>query len=216
MASPVWPLVTVDIDGTLTRRHGWEVIAEALGRRRAFDRTTSALRAGAIPEDEHLRNLLAIATGAPLEKVEAALAATPFLDGIPEGIAELHRAGSRVALLTHNPAYVCRWYVGRFGFDDYEATDVQEVRDRIVQPPREIRADKWPGLEALARRARAAVGQVVHVGDGASDAALFARVGRGVALNAERPAVAQAADLVLRTGDFREVARAIGTLGPRP
>ncbi len=216
MASARWPLVTVDIDGTLTRRHGWEVIADALGRRRAFDRTAAALRAGAIGEDEHLRNLLAIATGAPLAKVEAALATTPFLAGIEEGVTEFHQAGARVALLTHNPAYVCRWYVRRFGFDDYEATDIQEVRDGIIQPPREVRADKWPGLEALARRAGVPVGQVVHIGDGAPDAAVFPRIGRGVALNAQPASVAQAADLVLQTDDFREVARAVGTLGPRP
>ncbi len=216
MALAPWPLVTVDIDGTLTRRHGWEVIADSLGRRRAFDRTATALRAGTIDPDEHLRNLLAIATGSPLARVEEALATTPFLAGIEDGISEIHRTGGRVALLTHNPAYVCRWYVRRFGFDDYEATDIQEVRDGIVQPPREIRSDKWPGLEALARRARVPPGRIVHIGDGAADAALFPRVGRGVALNPEQPAVAQAADLVLRSDDFREVAGAVGKLGPRP
>lgn len=211
-----WPLVTVDIDGTLTTVHGWKVIAAAFGRMDAFDRTQRDFYAKAIGEDQHLENMLRIAEGRPLAAVEAALESTPRLAGVSEGVAFLRSRGTRVALLTHNPRYVCEWYVRRFGFDDYEGVEGQSVANGLVGAPHEIRADKRGGLERLAARAGTPRTGVVHVGDGWADAVLFPRVGRGVALNSRLDDVNRAADVVLSTDDFAEVARRIAALGPRP
>jgi HAD superfamily phosphoserine phosphatase-like hydrolase len=210
-----WPLVTVDVDGTLTRRHGWETISDRLGRRPLFDRANARYLSGEAGEDEHLGELLSIATGARRAEVEDALAATPRLAGISEGIAELHAAGRRVALLTHNPTYVVDWYVARFGFDDAEGTRSQPVVDGVIAPPGPTRAGKLDGLRALATRAGVTTDRVVHVGDGRVDAELFPRVGRGIALNATRAEVRRAADVVLQTDDFRDVVAAIDRLPPR-
>ena len=78
-----------------------------------------------------------------------------------------------------------------------------------------IRTDKAGGLGALTERFGVTPSSVVHVGDGGADAAVFPQVGRGVALNAHLPEVERAADLVLRSDDFRAVAAAVLGLGPR-
>ncbi len=213
--TPAWPLVTVDIDGTLTKVHGWTAIAQALGRPAALDRTNRRFFTHEIGEDEHLQDMLEIATGTALASIEAALASTPRIVGIAEAIRSLHYRGTRVALLTHNPTYVCEWYCRTFGFDDFEGTRGQEVVDGVVRPPHDIRADKEAGLRALASRYETSARQVVHIGDGWADAALFPIVGRGIALNSRLPEVEQAADLALRTNDFREVAVAVERLRPR-
>jgi phosphoserine phosphatase len=215
MPTVPWPLVTVDLDGTLTRRHGWEAIADRLGRRALFDDINQRYLAGGVGEDQHLLELLSIATGAPLSEVVAALAATPRLDGIEEGIRRFHSAGRRVALLTHNPSYVVDWYVARFGFDDAEGTRSQAIVDGVVAPPGPTRAGKVAGLRALAARAGVATSQVVHVGDGVVDAELFPLVGGGIALNSVRADVERSADVVLHTDDFREVVVAVDGLRPR-
>jgi phosphoserine phosphatase len=209
-------LVTVDIDGTLTSIHGWKVIAESLGRGDDYARTNRRFFAKEESEDEHLTEMLRIAAGSPLVEVEAALASTPRIGGIAEGIRYLHDRGTKVALLTHNPPYVCEWYCRTFGFDDFEGTVGQSVVDGVVQPPHRIRADKPSGLRALTSRAGVPATRVVHIGDGWADAALFPLVGRGVALNSSLPDVDRVADLVLVTDDFRTVARAVETLRPRP
>ena len=216
MTSPAWPLVTVDIDGTLTMVHGWRVISRALGREPEFARTQRRFFAREIGEDEHLTDMLEIVKGARWETVEAALRATPRIQGITEGVVEFHAHGSRVALLTHNPPYVCAWYCRTFGFDDFEGTGSQEVSDGVIQAPHDVRADKPTGLKALASRGGTVPSRVVHIGDGWADAALFPLVGRGVALNSRLPEVEQEADLALRLHDFREVARAVEALRPRP
>ena len=192
------------------------MIAEALGRRDDFDRTQRRFYAREIGEDEHLENMLRIAEGARLETVEAALAATPKLERIAAGIDRCHRAGTRVALLTHNPPYVCEWYRRTFGFDDYEGTGAQPVVEGVIGAPRDVRADKPRGLARLVDRAGGSARTVVHIGDGWADAALFPLVGRGVALNSRLPEVERAADVVLHTRDFDEVARTVGRLAPRP
>ncbi len=210
-----WPLVTVDIDGTLTRDHGWATIADALGRRPLFDRTAVEYRNGEVGEDEHLRNLLSIAAGARWTDVEAALRRTPKIGGVREGIRRLHEDGTRVALLSHNPRYICAWYQQEFGFDDFEGTTGQDVVRGVITVPTRINPAKRAGLVALATRAGTSPAHVVHVGDGAADAALFPLVGRGIALNTTRPEVTRGADLVLAATDFREVVGAIEELGPR-
>jgi phosphoserine phosphatase len=210
-----WGLVTVDIDGTLTTVHGWRVIADALGGRAAYDRTQRRFFAHEIGEDEHLKDMLEIAAGHPLEDVERALEATPRIHGIAEGIRGFHERGTRVALLTHNPPFVCAWYGRRFGFDDFEGTGAQEVSGGVVRAPRDVHADKPAGLRALTARLGVPAARTVHIGDGWADAALFPTVGRGVALNSSLPDVERAADLVLRTDDFRTVAETVEALRPR-
>ena len=211
----MWPLVTVDIDGTLTTVHGWRVLADALGQSAEFTRTQRRFFAKEIGENEHLKEMLTIAEGKTVAEVENALASTPRIHGIAEGVRAFHDYGTRVALLTHNPPYICQWYCRTFGFDDFEGTSAQAVVDGVIQAPFDVRADKPAGLTALTTRIGTSAVRVVHIGDGWADAALFPLVGRGVALNSSLREVERAADLVLRADDFREVAVAVEALRPR-
>jgi len=210
-----WGLVTVDIDGTLTTTHGWQVIADAFGRRPEFEEANRRFHAHEVDEDVHLREFLELAVGHTLPEVAAVLERTPKLSGIAEGVADLHRRGARAAILSHNPTYVVDWYRRRFGFDDAEGVDGQAVVDGRLAMPGTIRADKPAGLRRLLARHPVPVAQVVHVGDGASDALVFRLVGGGVALNSSADDVDRAADLVVRSSDFREVVGALGDLRPR-
>ena len=122
-----WYLVTVDIDGTLTRTHGWKEIAVAFGRLEGFEETNRRFFAHQIDEDVHLADLLDLATGHTVAEVEAVLERTPMLAGIAEGISQLHDRGAEVAVLTHNPTYVADWYRRTFGFDAAEGVAAQAV-----------------------------------------------------------------------------------------
>lgn len=214
-ASP-WRLVTVDIDGTLTLVHGWRRIAEQFGREEEFLRSNAQFQRGEIGEDPHLTDLLGLARGHTVAEVESVLASTPRLAGIGEGVDRLRRSGVSVALLTHNPPYVARWYAQRFGFDALEGTPTTEpALGEPIPRPNAVHADKLGGLYRLIAQFGAAAAQTVHVGDGWSDAQLFPRIGAGVALNSPYPAVDAAADLVVHGRAFPPVAEGILALGPR-
>jgi phosphoserine phosphatase len=214
--STPWRLVTVDIDGTLTRGHGWLPIARQFGREPDFEALQRRFRAKELTEDENLAALLEFAEGRTLAEVESVVAATPKIDHIPEGVSRLHSMGVPVALLSHNPPYVTDWYCRFGGFDTAAGLGgLQPVEERIGRPVG-IRSDKIGGFERLTRRFEVPPTAVVHIGDSRADAAVFPRVGRGIALNARFPEVDVAADLVLRSTDFNEVVEAVLHLGPRP
>jgi phosphoserine phosphatase len=210
-----WRLVAVDIDGTLTLVHGWREVAVAFDRLPDFDRSQHRFFAHEIGEDEHLSDLLNLATGHTVREVEAVVARTVKLDHISEGVRQLHDLGARAALLSHNPWYVTGFYRRTYGFDDEEGVAGQSVVDGVIGRPSHIRADKLGGLAALCARMSVLPSRVVHVGDGWSDAEVFQRVGAGVALNSRLADVNGAADLVLSTRDFAEVVAALGHLVPR-
>lgn len=210
-----WRLVTVDVDGTLTRTHGWREIAVAFGGLAAFEAMHQRFFAHEVGEDEHLAALLGLATGHTVDEVEAVVARTPKLAGIREGVGRLHGLGARVALLTHNPTYVAEWYRRNYGFDDLEGVSAQSVTDGRIGPPVGVRADKPRGLRLLVDRLGVDPSHAVHVGDGWSDAQVFRLVGGGVALNSRLDEVNRAADLALATEDFRVVVDALERLSPR-
>jgi len=207
--------VTVDIDGTLTLRHGWRDIAVAFDRLEAFEDTNRRFFAQEIGEDLHLADLLDLATGHTVAEVTAVVEKTPKLRGIREGVSRLHARGARVALLTHNPDYVVDWYRRTFGFDDAEGVAAQTVTGGRIGPPVDVRANKPGGLRSLLARLGVPALTAVHVGDGRSDAEVFRMVGGGVALNSPFPDVNRAADLALSTENFQEVVDGLLHLHPR-
>jgi phosphoserine phosphatase len=210
-----WRMVTVDIDGTLTLRHGWRVIAERFGRVPRYERTMARVRAREAGEDETIANLVSIAEGHTVAEVEEALAATPRLSGIPEGVRRLHEAGLVVALLTHNPPYVTAWYRAWAGFDDAAGMRGTQSTAPTIGRPVGFRADKSGGLSDLLSDHRVAALSVVHVGDARPDAEIFPLVGGGVAVNPKYPDVRAAADVTVETTEFGAVVDAVLDLPAR-
>jgi phosphoserine phosphatase len=210
-----WRLVTFDIDGTLTRIHGWRALARARGREAEYEERTRRYGAGEVGEDEHLAHLLSFAVGLTPDALARLLESTPKLAGIAETVAALHARGCRAALLTHNPTYVTEWYRARFGFDAASGTEVPVAADGRVLPPGPVRADKPGGLRLLLDRLSVPAELTAHVGDGRADAWVFGHVGGGIALNAELPEVERAADAALHTQDLRDIVPVLERLRPR-
>jgi phosphoserine phosphatase len=214
---PPWTyrLVTFDLDGTLTQGHGWEAIARAAGRLPEFHENNRRFLAHQTTEDEHLTELVDLAVGMEVDRLYELLAARHHVAGISRTIAALHERGARAALLTHNPAFVCDWYVEAFGFDDAAGTGGTEIRDGRVAAPGPIRADKPAGLATLLHRNDVPAGEAAHVGDGWADARVFPLVAAGIAFNSLFPEVDRAADVALHGDDLSDVVIALDRLLPR-
>jgi phosphoserine phosphatase len=214
--TPRWVrLATFDIDGTLTLVHGWQEIAEAFGRSEEYDTMIARFRAGGVSEDEHINRLLNLARGHTVGEVQAAVARTPKLRHIADGVRTLHERGVVAALLTHNPDYVTRWYRSVFGFDDAGGLVGTQDEGPPIAPAAGLRANKTECLVAMLDRQQVPAAAVVHVGDAAPDAEIFRQVGGGIALNAKHPSVEQRADRALRTDEFLEVVATVLELPPR-
>jgi phosphoserine phosphatase len=215
MAPYPWRLVTVDIDGTLTTVHGWREIATARGRRREYDRAHRRIIAGIEDEDAHLRGLFAFAEGLTRHRLEQILESTPKLAGISETVRRLHLKGARVALLTHNPPYVTRWYCRSFGFDAGTGGWGSSLHKGRIGVAGRVRADKVRGLRALERKFGVPARSICHVGDAWPDARLAPLVGGFVAFNPDAARVARTADRVVRSRDLRDILPVLDRLAPR-
>ena len=207
--------MTFDLDGTLTRVHGWRLIARAFGREPEYDASNRRFFAHEISEDVHLKHLLDLAVGRTLPEVEQVLAATPLVAGIPETLAALQARGSRVALLTHNPSYVCDWYRRSFRFDDAVGTEGTRFDGTKIVDSGPARANKRAGLLELEGRWGVSPTEVAHVGDGWADAEIFPLVGAGIAFNSVLPDVERRADGVVRSGSLADVLPVLERLRPR-
>lgn len=201
-------IVTFDIDGTLTMGHGWYYIAKSLGRLSEYNRTTEEFRRGVIGEDEHLANLLNLAAGFPARKVHGILERTPRLENIGEGMGRLRKEGLRIYLLTHNPAYVCEWYMERFGIDGFRGAR-QAVRNGVVCRTARVHADKVAWMNDICALECIAPERVVHVGDGVADEAVFGRAGMGIAVNTKLRSTRRGASVSVNTTDMLDVVREI-------
>lgn len=208
-------LVSFDIDGTLVRGHGWEVIAQARGREAEYRATNDRFRAGTEDEDEHLHRLLELAVGATVPEIEALVAGTAKVGGIPETLAELKGSGVRVAILSHNPGYVVDWYRRTYGFDDAEGTPGTVLDGERIVAAGPAHADKVGGMRRLLERSGVAPVEAAHVGDGTADLEVFRRIGGGVAFNSTARTVEEGADASVRSPDLTAVVPALASLRPR-
>jgi phosphoserine phosphatase len=210
-----WRLVTVDIDGTLTTEHGWWPIAVARGRVADYRDSGRALRSGREDENAHLARLFGLAQGMGEAEITEIFRRTHRVRGIAETVATLRSAGAHVALLTHNPSFVLRWYSKEFGFEGGSGGWGLTLHHGRVGAPRGVLADKVRGLRSLLRRFPVPAATVCHIGDAWPDARLSPMVGGFVAFNAKGPAVARVADAAVVGRDLRAVLPVLERIVPR-
>jgi phosphoserine phosphatase len=215
MSTFPYRLVCVDIDGTLTRGHGWATMADRLGRVPLYAQTAALYRAGKVDEDTHLQNLFAITEGVSLADLSAILEATPKVGGIERGVRRLHELGANVALLTHNPTFITDWYLRKFGFDAADGLrGSPPVVDGVIARAERPRSDKVGGLDRLCGHFGVTRLDAAHVGDGRADALVFPLVALGIAFGTTLPDVRAAADVCVDVPEFPEVVRVLESTPP--
>ncbi len=201
-------IVTFDIDGTLTIGHGWFYIASLLGKADEYLEYTAMFRSGRTGEAEHLSNLLSIAEGVPVLKIHSILRSVPKLRNLSAAVRMLSANGLETMLLTHNPQYVCEWYEKRFGFSDHGSA-YQPVENGVVCRAGTLRPDKVAWLKQMCAERRISPRDVLHVGDSASDAAVFRATGSGIAVNSREGETTGSAAAAINTTDMKDVAKLI-------
>ncbi|WP_261664943.1 heavy metal translocating P-type ATPase [Deinococcus sp. Marseille-Q6407] len=117
----------------------------------------------------------------------------PLKPGSREAVAELHRRGYRVMMVTGDSRATARAVAAQVGLD----------------PGSEVRAEVLPGDKAAVIAELQHQGlQVAMVGDGINDAPALAQADVGVALGTGTDVAAQTADVLLMSGDLRGVPNA--------
>lgn len=192
-------LVVSDVDSTITRTEGIDLLAEQAGRAREVAEVTDRAMAGELDFTESLRARVACLSGLPVAAVAEASEAVVLTDGAPEFVDQAHRAGAEVALVSGGFTAMVEPLAEHLGVD-HVAANTLEVEDghltgRLTGPVVD-RAAKAEWLRRWAARLDLPTDLTVAVGDGANDIDMLTAAGLGVSL-CGRPAARAAADAAI-------------------
>ncbi|MGF3055168.1 phosphoserine phosphatase SerB [Microbacterium sp. YY-01] len=200
-------LVVLDADSTLLHDEVIELIADEAGRREEVQAATEAAMRGEIDFSESLRSRVAALQGVPLAAFDRVRARVRPTQGAAELISSVHERGGVVGVVSGGFHEVLDHIAPELGVDRWRANRLMAsdgVLTGAVDGPIVDAEAKAHTLREWAEELGVAIGSTFAIGDGANDLRMMAAAGLGVAFNA-KPAVRQAADVVIGPRDLRAV-----------
>lgn len=214
-------LAVFDLDGTLKQaRDPYLYLHERLGTLEAAEAFTGKGLSGEIPYEEWLRLDTGLWRGVRRSVLEAHLRANPYLPGARETVTALRERGVTVAIISSGLLFHAQMVAEEldigpvianevcFSADDGETVVNGEVRAHVPY------YGKGAVLERLQQELGVTPAECIAVGDGSGDIALFRRAAVSIAVNPSRPAVAEAADIVLPEPDLRPLLKRLHEHAP--
>ena len=210
-------LVVLDVDSTLTRDEGIDLLAHFVSEDVAAQVaaiTASAMR-GELDFEESLKRRVATLEGVSVEKVAAATAQVRLTEGAQELVSELHSHGHIVGAVSGGFHHMIDPLALELNLDFHRA-NVLEVREGHLTGNtvgKVIDAEaKAATLREWARANGIHMAQTVAVGDGGNDVEMLRAAGVGIAFMA-KPVAKQAADVSIDVPDLRLVLDVVGLRG---
>ena len=189
-------LVVLDVDSTLIREEGIDVLAERAGVAAQVADITARAMAGELDFAGSLRERVGLLAGLPQAVVEQVRGELQLTSGARTFVRTLRRLGYHVGVVSGGFTVFTDRFVAELGLD-FAAANRLEIVDGVVtgQVAGEIvdRAGKAAALVRFADRFGVPLSQTVAVGDGANDIDMLETAGLGIAFNA-KAALRAAAD----------------------
>ncbi|GEL24281.1 hypothetical protein PSU4_32350 [Pseudonocardia sulfidoxydans NBRC 16205] len=170
-----------DMDGTLLRGAGSVELARHLGTFEAADRIERAWGRGEITDVQFWERMLPLWADVSEEEIDAAFAASAWIDGVREVFADITERGEHVAVISQSPHFFVRrleaWGAHRtFGSDVVPLREARKEHLLTLQHKVDItlRLLDELGLDET---------DAVAYGDSTSDTLLFAHLTHTVGVN---------------------------------
>jgi phosphoserine phosphatase len=210
-------LAIFDLDGTLKQaRDPYVFLHKQLGTWEAAQAFTDKGLGGELDYEEWLRLDAYLWKGIERATIEAAFQKNPYLPGARETVRALKDAGVSVAIVSTGLLIQAEQVQTELGLDRIIANEILfehgvatgEARCHVSE------GAKGPIVAQLQAEFGLKPGDCLVVGDGTSDADMFAHARLGVAVNPSSDRVRLAADLVLETPDLRPLIHRVEEIVP--
>lgn len=207
-------LIVLDVDSTLTRDEGIDLLAEFVSKEAAADVvaiTASAMR-GEIDFSNSLAKRVALLEGITEDQIHQAVKAVRITDGAKELIEVLHAHGHIVGAVSGGFHQMIDPLALELGLDHHRANTLEiangvltgRLVGDIVTATR-----KAETLHEWAMKYHIPTDQTVAIGDGGNDVVMLREAGLGIAFMAKALAK-EAADISIDTPDLRQVLDVLG------
>ena len=202
-------LVVLDVDSTLTRDEGIDLLAGLVSPDTAAEvaAVTAATMRGELDFEESLRKRVAALRGVSLEAVAAATSHVRLTDGAHDLVSALHAHGHLVGAVSGGFHQMIDPLAEDLGLDFHRANTLEVsnglltgslVGDIIDAQAKAATLAHWAASHSID------MANTVAIGDGGNDVEMLGQAGVGIAFMA-KPVAKAAADLVIDVPDLREV-----------
>jgi phosphoserine phosphatase len=208
-------LVVLDVDSTLIRDEGIDVLAEQAGVGAQVAEITARAMAGQLDFAESLRERVALLKGLPVAEVEAVRDRLRLTPGARTFVRTLRRLGYRVGVVSGGFTVFTDRFVSELGLDFASANELGVLDGRLtggLVGDVLDRAGKAAALRRFAGQYDVPLSQTVAVGDGANDIDMLEAAGLGIAFNA-KAALRAAADTAVNLPYLDTVLFVLGISG---
>jgi len=201
-------LVVFDLDGTLTTHNSsWWRLHEHFKTHEEGGRFYDRYFAGEIDYQEWANLDAGLWKGQPLSDVLKIAEETEIMPGSLETVNELKARGISVAVLSGGIDILAERIVERIGID-YLMVNKIHHENGIITGQVDVNVG-WGGkaeeIKQVCKDFNVELSETAFVGDGKNDIAVFPVVALSIAFNPETEEVAEAASVVIRKMDLREV-----------
>ncbi len=185
----------MDVDSTLISQEVIELLADHAGTRREVTEITERAMRGEIDFAASLHERVATLAGVPVAAFADVLARTSYTPGARELVAECHRRGWTVALVSGGFAELVADLAADLGITRFRANRLEVVDGKLTgrtTGPVVDRAAKAQALREFAIVEGIPTEDTVAIGDGANDLDMIDAAGIGIAFAAKPVVRAQA------------------------
>jgi phosphoserine phosphatase len=205
----VFKLVVFDLDGTLTREKSiWEYIHRVLGTwENHAEEFQRLFLAGRISYREFCERDAAVWKGMRFEDLKQIIDSVPYHEGAFELLAFLKAKGLRLTAISSGLSTLAERIERDFDLEFSVANDLLtnggvltgEVRINVTHDGK----GEW--VREMIKRLGVQAHETVAIGDSQGDLGMFAVSGFSIAFNSSSPELDEAADLVIKTGNMRDI-----------
>lgn len=181
-------LLVMDVDSTLIMEEGIDLLGEEAGLgQRVADITNRAMR-GELDFEEALRERVGLLAGLPETVLDSILGHIHFTPGAEELVAELHKRGYKVAVVSGGFHQTVNVLAERLNLDYVKANTLEIVNgvltgrvtgDIVTKDVKETMLRTWASENGLDMQ------DTIAVGDGANDLPMIQAAGIGIAFCAK-------------------------------